>query len=486
MSARIISTLGRAIDVIVAGRAVSHLRFAAGVCVLAAVLLMGSAGGAVAVADRDSRGSAAPGHGGTNASRQGSTKASSPVGKGTDTRRKTVQGVTTTPGSGRQRGQQPSTGAKSPKKEPGGTDTKDEKKDSGLAAALPDLVAAVPDLVTAVPNVVAPVSNVMAPGPDVVAHVTDVVAPVTRLVAPAPSVVAPAPDVVAPVTRAVAPAPDVVAPAARAVAPAPDVVAPAARAVAPAPSVVAPVSDVIAPADRHPSVAGAVVALTQPQSELSAFMVVITGEPVENALAGIDGAGLSATVGGPVVGAVSEAGRASSLPRMAPPAPNGVIPKGVRSFFRHVPRDLPVAVSLAALAAVALPAVGGLVILTLTGVRVGYREGKAGFALRAAGIAHFDRRGAGQGAASRRRPTRDHRGGLLPRPAYEAHRRLARPCRRPVLMGVELLGDRGWGWDLLDRCAIDDRRSARSPANNGLMAARSSSASRCMPTTATG
>ena len=142
MSARIISTLGRAIDVIVAGRAVSHLRFAAGVCVLAAVLLMGSAGGAVAVADRDSRGSAAPGHGGTNASRQGSTKASSPVGKVTDTRRKTVQGVTNTPGSGRQRGQQPSTGAKSPKKEPGGTDTKDEKKDSGLAAAVPDLVAA--------------------------------------------------------------------------------------------------------------------------------------------------------------------------------------------------------------------------------------------------------------------------------------------------------------------------------------------------------
>ena len=60
MSARIISTVGRAIDVIVAGRVVSHLRFAAGVCVLAAGLLMGSAGGAVAVADPDSSGSAAP------------------------------------------------------------------------------------------------------------------------------------------------------------------------------------------------------------------------------------------------------------------------------------------------------------------------------------------------------------------------------------------------------------------------------------------
>ena len=75
MSARIISTLGRAIGVILAGGVVSHLRFAAGVCVLAAGLLMGSAGGAVAVADPDSSGSAAPGDGGTNASGQGSTTA---------------------------------------------------------------------------------------------------------------------------------------------------------------------------------------------------------------------------------------------------------------------------------------------------------------------------------------------------------------------------------------------------------------------------
>ena len=62
-----------------------RLRFAAGVCVLAAGLLMG-AGGAVAVADPGSSGSAAHGDDGTNAS-----------------------------------GQQHSTGAKKPKDEPGGT-----------------------------------------------------------------------------------------------------------------------------------------------------------------------------------------------------------------------------------------------------------------------------------------------------------------------------------------------------------------------------
>ncbi len=419
MSARIISTVGRAIDVIVAGRVVSHLRFAAGVCVIAAGLLMGSAGGAVAVADPDSSGSAAPGDGGTSASGQVSTTASSPVGNVTDTRRNTIQGRMSTLGSGRQRGQQPSTGAKSPKKEPGGTDTEDEKKDSGLAAAVPDLVAAVPNVVAPVPNVVAPVPNVVAPVPNVMAPVPNVMAPVPNVVAPVPNVMAPVPNVVASIPNLVAPVSDVIAPVT---------------------NVVAPVSDVIAPVqDMFTSVAGAVVPLTQPQSDLSSFLLggIAGVEPVENGLGGIDGAGLSATAGAsvasqlrlvlllsgvpsvPVVGntgaatlggifasvsgAMSEAGRASSLPGMAPPAPNGAIPMGVRSFLRHALPDLPVAVSLAALAAVALPAVGGLVILTLAWVRVGHRQAKADFALRTAGIARFARRGAGQGAASRRR-----------------------------------------------------------------------------------
>ena len=433
MSARIISTVGRAIDVIVAGRVVSHLRFAAGVCVIAAGLLMGSAGGAVAVADPDSSGSAAPGDGGTSASGQVSTTASSTVGNVTDTRRNTIQGRMSTLGSGRQRGQQPSTGAKSPKKEPGGTDTEDVKKDSGLAAAVPDLVAAVPNVVAPVPNVMAPVPNVVAPVPHVVAPVPNVVAPVPHVMAPVPNVVAPVPHVVAPIPNVVAPIPNVVASI-------PNLVAPVSDVIAPVTNVVAPVSDVIAPVqDMFTSVAGAVVPLTQPQSDLSSFLLggIAGVEPVENGLRGIDGAGLSATAGTsvasqlrlvlllsgvpsmPVVGntgaatlggifasvsgAMSEAGRASSLPGMAPPAPNGAIPMGVRSFLRHALPDLPVAVSRAALAAVALPAVGGLVILTLAWVRVGHRQAKADFALRTAGIARFARRGAGQGAASRRR-----------------------------------------------------------------------------------
>ena len=398
MSARIISTVGRAIDVVVAGRLVSHLRFAAGVCVLAAGLLIASAGGAVAVADPDTSGSAAPGDGGTNASGQGGTTARSPVGNVTGTLRETIQRVTSTLGSGRQPGQQPF----HRREKPGGRAWRHRHHGREVG----------PGPRRAVPNV-APVPDAVAPVPDAVAPVPDAVAPVPDAVAPVPDAVAPVPDAVAPVPDAVAPVPDA-----------------AARRfpmrAAPVPNLVGPVSDVIAPVqDMLTSVAGAVVPLTQLRSDLSSFLLGIAGvQPVEAGLLGIDGAGLSATAGAsvasqlrlvrplsgvpgvPVAGntgtatlggiavsifdAMSEAGRASSLPGMAPPAPNGAIPMGVRSsFLRHAVSDLPVAVSVAALAAVALPGVGGLVILTLAGVRIGYRQAKAGFVLRTAGIARF-------------------------------------------------------------------------------------------------
>ena len=177
------------------------------------------------------------------------------------------------------------------------------------------------------------------------------------------------------------------------------------------------------------SVAGAVVPLTQLQSDLSSFLLGIAG--VEPVVAGLgDGAGRSAAAGASVAsqlplvlplagvpgvpvagnatgiatllgvppstfGAMSQVGPASSLPGMAPPAPSGAIPMGVRSFLRHARElPLPLAVSLSALAALALPGAGGLVILTGAGVRVGYRQAKAGFALRTAGIARFARPGA--------------------------------------------------------------------------------------------
>ena len=197
---------------------------------------------------------------------------------------------------------------------------------------------------------------------------------------------------------------------------------------APISVVVAPVSDVLAWVQNMlTSVFGAVVPLTQLQSDLYSFLLGLTGvAPVENGLGGIDGSGRSAaadasvasqlrrvlllagvpvplaakveaaTLGGiaaSIFSAMSDVGRASSVLGTAPPAPNGAIPMGVRAFLPHSFSDLPRAASLWALAAVALPGFGGLVILTLAGVRIGYRQAKAGFEVRTAGIARFARPG---------------------------------------------------------------------------------------------
>ena len=364
----------------------SRLRFAAGVCVLAAGLLMG--GGAVAVAVPGLGGSSPNGDDGTNDSVQGGPTAGGPVGNVTDTVRQTIQGVTGTPGSaaqpgqqpstgptstlgsGRQPGQQPSTGATSPKTQAGGTDTEDQEH-AGLVPAHPNPVAAVPNVVAPVTNAVAPVTT-----DAVVAPVTDVVAPVTDAVVGRRSLM----RWLAPVTDAVAPITDVVAPVT---------------------NVLTPVSDVIAPGQYMPtSVVGAVVPLTQPPSDLSSFLLGIAGvAPVEDGSGGIHGPGLAAAAGGsgaspvplvlplagvsgvPVAGNATRVatldvillGRVSALSGMAPQAPNGAFPMGAESFFPHVVFDeLLLIASLWALAAVALPGIGGLVILTVVGVRIQY------------------------------------------------------------------------------------------------------------------
>jgi hypothetical protein len=422
-----------------------RLRFAAGVCVLAAGLLMG-AGGAVAVADPGSSGSAAHGDDGTNASgHQHSTDAKKPKDEPGDT-----DSTDGTRGSGGQSGQQHSTGANSPNNEPGGTDTTDEANDSGIVAAVSNEVAPVSDVAAA------PVSEAAAPVSEVaVAPVSEVAAaPVSEAAAPVSEVaVAPVSEVaVAPVSEvAVAPVPEkAVAPAADVVAPVPNVVGPVsdvsvlvqdmltwvAGAVVPLTQLqsdlysfllgiagVAPVSDVIALVqDMFSSVAGAVVLLAQLQSDLFSFLLGIAGvQPVVAGVGGVDGAGLSPAAGASVVSQwrlvlaltgipgvplashaatgvatldVIALGRASALPGMAPLAPDAALPIGAGSFFRHVVGELLLPVSLWALAAGALPGAGGLVILFAAGARLGFRQAKAGFALRAAGIAGFGRPGA--------------------------------------------------------------------------------------------
>ncbi len=93
----------------------------------------------------------------------------------------------------------------------------------------------------------------------------------------------------------------------------------------------------------------------------------------------------------PVVGAVTTDAMFEQLSSsgMASLAPEGLKPAVARSLFQHVVSAVLVPASLTALAALALPGVAGLLVVSAVGIRFGYRQAKAGIALRVAGIARF-------------------------------------------------------------------------------------------------
>ena len=365
----------------------SHLRFAAGVCVLAAGLLMGAPGAAVSFAKPPSSDSTAQSDGSTNAS----DPQPSTGGKKAKKAKKTSGGTDATKGEP-DSSQQPSTGTTSQTNAPGGTDATDKTTDSGTGATTSGTGAT--------PVIASSTSEAGAAAPNVEPAMT-------------------VPDVVAPV-----------------------------------PTLVASVSDGIAWAqDMLTSVFGTVIPLTQLQSDLYSFLMGIDGAAPVVEVGGFAGAGLSAAgdasvasqwplmpppaaiQGVPVAGNAAgvaqlgamapfafgaiQLGRNASLPGMAPLVPNHAIPVGEQVFGYARNELLPPAspsalaagalsgaaglailtaagvlpLSLAALARIALLGAGGLITLTAAGVRIGYRQAKASFAFRAAGIAGFARPG---------------------------------------------------------------------------------------------
>lgn len=74
----------------------------------------------------------------------------------------------------------------------------------------------------------------------------------------------------------------------------------------------------------------------------------------------------------------------------APLGMSGLTASGApESFLDRAVSTLLVPISIATLAAVALPGVGGLLIICALGVRIGYRQAKAGWAIHVAGISRF-------------------------------------------------------------------------------------------------
>jgi hypothetical protein len=82
-----------------------------------------------------------------------------------------------------------------------------------------------------------------------------------------------------------------------------------------------------------------------------------------------------------------------SISGTAAPAVEGVRPMDALSLLEHAVRAVLAPASLSALAAFALPGVGGLLIICAAGMRVGYRQATAALTVRTTGISRFAPRG---------------------------------------------------------------------------------------------
>ena len=387
----------------------THLRHAAGVCVLTTGLLIGSAGGAIAAADTESTGSStstgstSQSEGGADESSQGVGGASAPTASTSPTPRPSMGTALRDVIRKLQLLGKPSqrpAGAK-PTAVPVAADTETDNTESDLTSAVTDPVASDSDVVASDSNVSAPVTNAVASDSNGPSPSTDPIAP------PVSKVVQPVTNAVARVAGAVLAVPAVVVSL---------------------PTSTTPIADVITMIQNMLiSVNDAVAFLAQVPSDLYSLLVVAGMDATAvNAVGSTSGAGLSGAAGAALVapiaplppqalpmspighmpllgdviapatlGGIATAGLSAdlSLSGTTPLAAEGARPMDALSLLEHTVRAVLAPASLSALAAFALPGVGGLLIICAAGMRVGYRQAKAALAVRTTGISRFARQG---------------------------------------------------------------------------------------------
>jgi hypothetical protein len=372
------------------------LRLAAGICVLSTGLLVGSAGGAIAAADTDTGGSAPQSQGvdgaaGSAASEPASSSVTQPM----------VSTATPKPGSLLMKtvtntlallgklGQQQAATTKRLLTVPEGVPTDKETKGSDLGgeAGTPlaaDTTEVAPAETGLAPNANATATSVMDP----MAPVIVVVKPVANAVATVMGVAGTVPGMILALPTSKTPVVDVITSVQQMLTSVTDAVLPLAS----------------VPNDLYTMFAAtSVVPVTSTVGRGASFGV----RPVTAADAPLissvmpawpliapssefwDGRGDVAALA--TAGGVATVGLAEQLlvSGTAPLATQVATPKGVLPVLQHAVRALLVPASLSALAALALPGVGGLLIVCAAGIRIGYRQAKAGWMLRVSGIARF-------------------------------------------------------------------------------------------------
>jgi hypothetical protein len=386
----------------------TQLRHAAGVCVLTTGLLVGSAGGAIASADESA---------GTATQSQGAETASpglAPASTSTTTTATTA----TTPKSPISRAIQ---------------DVLKKLHEMSRPVQKTVIVKATPTTVTPVPVTKTPESPEVTPtAADVAASDSNVFAaamsepgpPVTNTAGSGSASAANPTGVVGPALKALQPVPTAVAKVAGVAMTVPGVLAALPMSETPVTDVITSVQNMLI------SVNDAVAPLAQVPGDLYSLLV-FPGITAPNVLPVNVGSGLGLTTvagmgpAGPssptppaaapilpispvdmlplsgdviapaALGGIATAGLSTdlSLADTAPMATEVAAPTGALSFLEHTVRAVLAPASLTALAAFALPGIGGLLIICAAGIRVGYRQAKAALTMRSTAIARFARQG---------------------------------------------------------------------------------------------
>lgn len=378
------------------------MRFAAGVALISASLLIGSSG-AVAWADTDSDAGASESSStgqsqGSEAPSDGGIKAGPPTKPSTDPVRTTLRNVTTAIHSLPKLIRQQSTAQKPAQLEPTAkttsTDKSDATTDSDAASAESTAVAPDENVVTSDPN---------GAGPD--SHTTPLANISLPPVSPPSNPLPPVPPIVKPVTNAVS----AVANVALSV---PGTIA----TISTSPT---PVTDVITSLQQI--LTDTVTPLVQASSDLTSLLLgaaatIPETTPVAGAPGGIGVGAATPTIALAPVKQLDPAQVplfagfpvTANLPapdplfNVAPTALSRQLVSGTQSttldaatqsalgdFIEHVVGALLAPASLQALAALALPGVLGLLIVGAAGMRIGYRQAKAMLEARISGIAAF-------------------------------------------------------------------------------------------------
>jgi hypothetical protein len=373
--------------------------------VLTSGLLIGSAGGAIAAADDESTGSGStttqsqatedPGQSVSPATAPTAAVTATPPTSTRPTLRDIIRKLQLL-GKPRQ-----GTVVVETTTDPVTTGTETAKHDADVAAVTSDTVASDSNTVASDSNVTTPATNVAASDSDVPAP------PVNPAPPPVVTVVAPVTDAVAKVAAVALSIPGVVMSLPASTTPVADVIALVQEMLTSVNNVVVALAQV--PSDLYSlfGVAAANATVMYAGGDGAAGVAAAAGSALPPAMSppvpvqvppisGIEGLPGFGNVTAPVVlGGIAATGLSQdlSLSGTAPMVTEGAGPASALSFLEHTVRAVLAPASLSALAAIALPGIGGLLIVCAAGMRVGYRQAKAVLAVRSTGIARFIRQG---------------------------------------------------------------------------------------------